>query len=505
MIEIVVGSRLRLRREDLPDGVEDELRAGFTHDNPQYAALISMGLKAWKEPRKLMTWTVDGPDLVLSRGGMWRLRNVLVRNRLDWTVRDERTEGNEKLAGHIPGLRVALRDYQEEMVQAAIERENCLLRAPTGSGKTVAALGLISRIGLPSLVVVWNGALLRQWCDRAKCDLGVSGDMLGLVQGSTRRIRPLTLAMQQTLWRIRGPEWEWIDRQFGVVVADEVQRCPARTVMDVFNRLSARYRIGISASERRKDRKEFLTYDVFGKVAAEIEQDELIERGVVHDVEVRVVPTDFLDEAYAARRESYAEAKAEGGEAETPDFRELLDHLEVDEQRNERGMRLALAEVAEGRSVIMLSHRRDHCRRFCQMAASAGVRSGLLLGGVEDASEFERCVRELRSGELKFAAGTIQAIGQGIDLPAVSRGIVMTPVAGNKFLWGQVRGRMCRRAEGKVDAAVYYLLDVPTVGLGHLANLCAWNARVVVLDGTMADGRDWLREERKRQKEASGG
>ena len=483
-IEIVVDSQLRIHQATLPPDVAEELKAEFTHVNPEYAKLRTMGYAAWKCPKVIYTWTIDQGVLSLPRGGLGQVRSILARNGLDWSVKDERCEGDPKLRGKIPKHRLVLWDFQEQLVQAAIAKENCLLRAPTGSGKTSAAIGLIARLQLPALVVVWNGALLDQWVQRIEKELGLHGREIGMVRGSDRRLAPVTLAMQQTLWKMRGAEWDWLDRSFGVMVADEAQRACARSYLDVFTRLSARYRVGISANEARRDRKQFLTYDVFGQVALAVDEKKLVRDGIVHEVEVRVVPTTFECPEYADARAEFGEAmaaEANMSDVEAPDFKFLLDRIVENEERNRLVMQLAIAEVKQGNPTIALSHRREHCQRFCTLAAAAGCPSGLLLGSKADSAEFERSAAGLKARKIMFAAGTIQAVGQGIDLPAVSRGIVTTPVAGNKYLWGQVRGRMCRVTEGKTDAVVYYLWDQHCVGVGHLANLVAWNKNVKVL------------------------
>jgi len=73
---------------------------------------------------------------------------------------------------------------------------------------------------------------------------------------------------------------------------------------------------------------------------------------------------------------------------------------------------------------------------------------------------FQTDLAALLAGRLKVAAGTFDAIGVGHDLPAIRAGVAATPISsGNRQFFGQVRGRICRSAEGKDDAFLYYLLD----------------------------------------------
>lgn len=506
MVNVRVDSCLRVRLDQLGAEVGLQLQAEFTHDNPDYAKIVRINRRAaFAVPTKIRTYAVttddDGAWLCLPRGGAQKLRAVLRQHGLSWQFTDQRTEGAGFYRGQIPdhhplgvGVEGGLWAHQEEVVEAAIRRENCVVRAPTGSGKTTAAIAFIARVQLPALVIVWNSALLQQWVRRLEKELGLRPAEVGLVKGSTFDLQPVTVAMQQTLWRLNDIKWRALDATFGVVVCDEVQRFAAATFLKVIRRLSARYRVGISADETRADKKEFLIYDEFGGVEAAIDQRRLVAAGVVHDVEVRIVPTRFQAPWYLEQKAEAAAAIREGRQPEPPDYTRLLDEMVQDDDRNHLAMRLVRQEVARGQQVVVLSERVEHCRRFDAMAVEAGFPSGTMVG--DRSEEREATIAGMMSGELRVAAGTIQAVGQGMDFPAVGRGVVVTPLAKNRQLWGQVRGRLCRTTEGKTDAVIYYLWDQAVFGWRHLQNLKAWNRRAKVLaDGRWVELAEYLKEQ----------
>ncbi len=99
--------------------------------------------------------------------------------------------------------------------------------------------------------------------------------------------------MQQSLCKANAAEWRAINSRFAVIICDEVQRFAARTFMDVIDKSAARYRIGLSASEKRKDGKECLIYDSFGGVAAAIDEKELVGAGLIHDVPFNMIRTNY--------------------------------------------------------------------------------------------------------------------------------------------------------------------------------------------------------------------
>lgn len=220
----------------------------------------------------------------------------------------------------------------------------------------------------------------------------------------------------------------------GGVLVHNCQRTAARTFLEVLDAFPAKYRIGISADERRADGKEFLTYDLFGAVAHEVSQDDLIADGSVLDVECRMVPTAFRADWYVAQRDRGV----------PPDFNRLLDEMQADAERNALVCALVEQEVAAGQQVLVLSHRVEHSQRLDAACTVRGIASDAMLGGDEWRERFEQAKAGIVSGATRVACGTIQAVGTGIDLPALGRGVLATPIGSNRQLYGQIRGRLSR-------------------------------------------------------------
>lgn len=483
--EVVIARSAELL---LPAKVAAEIRRAFEHPNPEYARKRRMRCSTKGEQPTIRTWREEqrGGELLLSlpRGGLSRVRAILKRRKLNCKLVDQRTEGDAELAGKVPSHRLTLYGYQDEGVSASIARQNCVFRAPTGSGKTTCGFAAASRVNLPTLVIVWTGNLFKQWVRRCQRELGLPLDQIGMVWGRKRTIGVVTIAMQQTL--SANPRWiEENKHRFGMVICDEVQRFAARTLFDVVDPFPAKFRIGISADETRKDRKEFLIYDLFGEVAADISQERLIKSGHVMEVKIRVVPTGFKAPWYRTRRTG-------------PAWKELLDKMTQNKRRNRMITKIAVGEAKRGNQLIVWSHRVEHCHALDSQLAQEGVLSGLLLGGKKYADRFDETVHGIEEGKLSAGVGTLQAVGQALDIPRLNRGIITTPLAGNIQQFGQARGRVCRVVQGgsKADALLYYLWDRHVYGKRHLENLVRkFKSSVVVLrDGQWIDGKAYLKD-----------
>lgn len=483
-MELHVDSRIRVPLAGLRPEARESLRAAFEHANPKRDALRRMGIPGWqREPGTIRTWVEVPGEFLAPRGGLTRVRRVLEAEGLEWAEVDCRCEGDRSL-GAIPAHRVELRPHQADALAAILARQQGIIRAPTGSGKTTFGFAAASAVNLPTLAIVDQDNLRKQWAERACSELGLHPNDVGLIQGKVRRIRAFTIGMAQTLAKCAREH----ARDFGLVIFDEVQTAAAPTFMAAASPFEAKYRLGISADERRKDGKEFLVHDVFGDVIHEVDRTELEDRGVVLDVEVRVVPTEFRADWYGL--------PGDGADPDTElDFDRLLKEMAADPERNSLAVELAMGEVYAGQQVLVMAHQRDHCREVSSQLVARGARSGFLIGGPDYRREFDRNVRALRDREIDVGVGTLKAIGKGIDLPAVGRAVVATPIFANRQFSGQVRGRICRAPAGKRDAVEYVLWDQHCgFARAHLRNMLAWNRTVRVLDaGQWVDGRDYAK------------
>lgn len=487
MHTITVDSRVRIPLKGLDRDIALRLRKCTTHSNPEFSKQRAMGRFYTKVPAEIVTWRVEGDALTLPSGAMGRMRAIFKEAQVAISVVDARTEGAVfsqrkplTYCGH------ALRPYQTDMIEKAFKRERCVIRAATGSGKTTAAFALAAKVGLNCLVVLPNAKLLKQWLKRAKKDLGLDPHQVGIIRGAKRTLRPITLATQQTLWSREVDEE--LQEFFGCVIVDEGHHAAARTFMQTLDKFPARYRIAFTADERRKDKKEFIVYDLIGDVACEVSRDQCEAAGAIVDVEIRVVFTEHVNDTY--RYDS--------------DFNKLLDGMIADDERNALATKIALEEIRNGSQVIMLTHRREHARSMDRAMLSNGIKSGCLLGAQEagDEEEFEAMCTKLIAGTARAGVGTYQALGEGIDLPAVGVGIAMTPIATNEQLFNQVRGRLCRISPetGKSCGLLYVLYDVRVFDERVLRNIVRWNRTVNIRVGNgWVPGKDFLKNKHVRR------
>ena len=178
-----------------------------------------------------------------------------------------------------------LRAYQHDWVSRFMETKSGVLVGPPGSGKTVAALGILSRVGGETLILVPSRELVRQWRDELLAHTSLDESQVGEYHGGTKDVRPVTIATYQTAGMGRHRHL-FDDREWGLIVYDEVQHIPS----DVYRRstdLQSRFRLGLSATPVREDD---LEEDIFTLIGPPIgtDWDALFDEGFVAEPEVEI-------------------------------------------------------------------------------------------------------------------------------------------------------------------------------------------------------------------------
>jgi superfamily II DNA or RNA helicase len=480
-LPIVIDSRIRIPIALLSEKARNELQAEFTHDNPDYEREARLEkARGWKRKggfpdKTIETWTEEDGTLTLPRGRFARIREIVTANDFDLRVSDHRTEGDPNLrhSGYKLAPHIDPAPFQIEARDIAVKTQNCILRAPTGSGKSVFAEMIASALCLPTLVLVQTEELYKQWKRRLHSELGVPESEIGEIKGAKHKIKPITIGSVQTVAKHVAK----YKRTFGVVIFDEVQRAAANTFYPAVDGLDAKYRIGISADERRKDKKDFLIYDLFGKVAIEVDRQRLIDDGFILDTEIRLVETNHEAPWYVALSNTQKQDETV--------FNRLLKGMTNDSERNDLIVRLSVENMKANHVLLVFSHRVEHCFDLRSRIVEHDTRAGIVVGEPKYKRESDETIEQLMSGKITAAIGTVQSIGTGIDLPAADVGIATTPMHSNKQQAGQMRGRLCRVDRSpnarKVDSVLYVLWDRKVHGLVPLRNwLRINNGNVVV-------------------------
>jgi len=221
------------------------------------------------------------------------------------------------------------------------------------------------------------------------------------------------------------------------IIVHNCQHAPAEMFLSVLNNIPAKYRIGISGTIKRKDQKEILTYDVFGKVLMKLDAADLKHRITTFDY--RIVNTNISMEIPTIFR--WTGQKRE----DVLDMTELLTRLVENKDRNVLIVQEAIDLIQAGYFPLILSDRVKHNEYLHEYLNSMGFKTTLMIGKTRKKTNWE----EIRNDTtLQCIVANSKIASEGLDLPRLSALLLTCPSTNVHKLKQQI-GRIRRVFEGK--------------------------------------------------------
>jgi DNA excision repair protein ERCC-3 len=344
-----------------------------------------------------------------------------------YPVRDERDlETGDPLD---VSLELTLRNYQQDWVRRFADAGSGVLVGPPGSGKTVAAMGVMESIGGETLVLVPTRELATQWREELTDKTTLDAEQIGEYHGGTKQIRPVTISTYQTAGMDRHRQL-FDSREWGLIVYDECQHIPS-PISRRSATLQSKARLGLTATPVREDDKESEIYTLIGPPIG-TDWEALFDAGFVAEpvVEIRHVPWSDDD-----HRHEYASAQ-------NHERRQLaaMNPAKIDEVDR------LLAEHATAKALIFV----DYIDQGDAIADALGLP---FLSGETPHARRERLLSSFRSGNQD--ALVISRVGdEGLDLPDAEIAIVASGLGGSRRQGAQRAGRTMRPTG---EARVYVL------------------------------------------------
>ena len=404
-------------------------------DNPDYHKRNRMGKYTGNIPSKIWLYEQMGDELWLPFGclqDVWEIHPV----KADYMYEIQPIWALKYESG------INLYPYQEKAVQGALRGKNGVLVMPCGSGKTQCGLEIIARVGGRALWLTHTQDLLNQSRERAWAvfeDVGLGTITAGKVNIGSH----ITFATVQTMAKLDLSEYR---DKFDVIIVDEAQHAagsPTKITQfyKVISRLSARYKIGLTATPKRADGLQKSMFKLLGRKIYEVTREEVSHNTC--PIRVRMEETGYQPDYNAV-------LQCDG----TIDYNKLIDTMIHDEERLSYVMKMAFD--VDGPAII-LANRVEYLERINSNLDKSVCLSGK--GQSKRAKEERRAALEaLNNGELDYICATYQLAAEGLDVPNLRYVIFATPEQ-NETTVIQAAGRVGRRAEGKEYGTVIDLVD----------------------------------------------
>lgn len=348
------------------------------------------------------------------------------------------------------------------------EPHDGILSLHTGGGKTVCALYIASRLKVPTLVVVHNTFLRDQWVDRIRgflpkarigvrnedmsCDtfirdftIRVEDDVIKYKKGESTpnfkllknikedelvalahiigadstldsvtsaipkytSIRDVTIGMLQGIVQKKVNVSEFAS--IGLVIVDECHHIASEVFVQALPKVTSRYMLGLSATPDRKDKLMFAIHWFLGPLLYKSDTGDSV------DVQVKVEMYEY--------------------ENNDPEFNEIVvssqgmvsvpimvNKLTACEDRTKWLIRILADVMEEGRQVLVLSDRVQHCKDILDgLPSNLKEQACILSQAVKSEVRTEYCKTKT------ILIATYSMCKEGFDVPTLNTLVMATP------------------------------------------------------------------------------
>lgn len=334
-----------------------------------------------------------------------------------------------------------LRYYQEQGIQEIRNRiaqgqQRIIRQLPTGGGKTIeikticeAAARKGKRVGL----LAHRQELLEQISRAIDMPHGwIKADK----PGAAREL--IQVASVQTLAKRKH------HHHFDLLIVDEAHHSKASQYKQIIAHYGSAHVIGFTATPHRLDGKGF--DDIFDSIVLGPSVQELIDGGYLKPA-IYYGPPQKID---------MKGIKKTAGDYNTGDLAKAVNQSKITGNAIEH-----YAKHAMGVPAILFGVNRIHIETAADMFNAAGFRF-VAVHSAMDRNKVKQALKDLEARRIDGVC-SCELISEGVDIPAVSAGIMLRPTQ-SLSLWLQQVGRCLRPAEGFPHAIV---LDHAGNSLAH--------------------------------------
>jgi len=341
-------------------------------------------------------------------------------------------------------------EEQARLIQESVgllkSGKNHVIRATTGFGKSFCGIAIAAALNTTTLIVVTKSDLMgeKQWRGAIKKFTDCTDADIGIIQQDVcdYKGKKFVLAMVQSLVKDKYPAAmkQWA----GLVIFDEVHRMGADTFSEATMMFPAALRLGLSATPKRIDDKDFVFRAHIGPIMVSSTLVSMPPKVIFQK-------TRFTMPLVVRKTQS-------GGYHKIPlphsagKMMAVYKAMAGDKARNTMLIDFLVSAYKKGRTIIVFSDLKEaHLEPLYWMAKARGIPAldmAYYVGGLKEST-----LDIARTKRVLFA--TYAMCSEATDIPNLDTAILATPRANVE----QVVGRILREVEGKKQPVVFDPID----------------------------------------------
>ncbi|MDO9103427.1 MAG: DEAD/DEAH box helicase family protein [Methylovulum sp.] len=441
-VNIVLGNQLFIDNNDLPAILQSKILRLAAFQNPEFYKAQAMRLSTFGKPRIISCAEYYSQHIALPRGCQNELMNLLDELKIQPVIQDERFFGN-----NIPEIQFQgqLTGEQTQAANKLLEHDIGTLSATTAFGKTVIALHILAKRQVNTLIIVHRRQLLDQWMERIETFLNVPKKQIGKIGGGKSKPSGIIdVAIMQSL--TKNNTVDDLVAKYGQVIFDECHHLSAVSFESVAKACKAKYVLGLSATLTRKDGHHPIVFMQCGPVRYQVSaKQQALARPFDH---------------YVTQRQTAFMMPDSGNTDSRTYIHELYQALVLDEQRNRFILDDIKQALAEGRSPIVLTGRKEHVLLLTEQIKTFANNVIIMQGGmgVKQRKQLADALQSIPDDEERVIIATGSYLGEGFDDARLDTLFLVMPVSWKGTL-AQYVGRLHRLHHAKTEVRIYDYVD----------------------------------------------
>ena len=446
-LKVVLSNMIQLEKSSVTPKTLFFLKNMASFSNPEFYLKQTMRQPTYQIPERMYLFGESDHYLWLPRGLLYPLQDKFKQVSVE-----DRRKVQRSIRVEFKG---ELTFEQELALSDMISKENGLLHAETGFGKTVLGAALISERKTKTIILVHNRQLLDQWLDRLNHFLTFEEEeatrytasgrekvigYVGQYGGTKKWLSELVdVVMIQSLFKLENSQ-SLLDK-YEMMIVDECHHVSALMFEKVVAQFRGKYLYGLTATPERKNGHEPIVFQRIGEI--------------LHTAGKR--ETSFARQLQL-RFTSFGHLEIEKTKASN--FIQLSDWIATDSARNQMILKDILDQVAEGRNILVLVNRIQQIDVFEKLLKEKEVDDFYIISGktkVRERTSLLETLEQLDKGFVLLSTG--KYIGEGFDLPQLDTLILAAPFSWKNNLI-QYAGRIHRNYKDKSLVRIFDYVDI---------------------------------------------
>ena len=409
--------------------------------NPEFYEKQAKRISTYKIERIIELFKENIDYISLPRGCFNDLVELLEYFDIAYEVEDRRIALKEINVEY----NAILRETQKNAVDTLLKYDNGLLIAPTGSGKTIMGIEVISRLKKPTLILVEKVKLLDQWKERINQFLKIycNGEVIepGIYYGAKKKLTGIIdVASIKSI-----KDEDNIYDKYEIIIGDEIHHIASKTYEEIIRKFQAKHIYGFTATPKRSDNLEKIIYKIISPIRATLEESNRTFEKVLKPRFTKFKNKDSYD---------------------LMNYADLLNELYKDSNRNQQIVEDIVEEYKKNKCILVLTERIEHINILKDLLSHDCDNIYTISGsdGAKARRQFNESINSLENKYIIISTGSF--LGEGFDLGSLNTLFITMPFKFSGKLQ-QHTGRIHREYEGKNQVVVYDYVDIKIGKLSH--------------------------------------